>query len=64
MTTHNTLSVLFVCLGNICRSPLAEGIFRQRLSEKDLDNKIQVDSAGTGDWHIGSPADPRSIFSR
>lgn len=61
MTTHNTLSVLFVCLGNICRSPLAEGIFSQRLSEKNLDNKIRVDSAGTGDWHIGSPADPRSI---
>ena len=49
-------SILFVCLGNICRSPLAEGIANKIILEKQLD--IRVDSAGTGDWHIGeSPCD-------
>ena len=49
-------SILFVCLGNICRSPLAEGIAKKIIQEKNLD--IKIDSAGTGDWHIGeSPCD-------
>ena len=48
--------VLMVCLGNICRSPLAEGILRSKLSSHFI-----VDSAGTGHWHIGNPPDPRSI---
>lgn len=48
-----------VCLGNICRSPLAEGIMRQLSAEQDLD--WEVASAGTGDWHTGQPADRRSI---
>lgn len=54
-------SVLFVCLGNICRSPLAEGIFRDIARKRDLLDRLQIDSAGTGAWHIGNPPDPRSI---
>lgn len=52
-------SILFVCLGNICRSPLAEGAFRVAAQEAGLD--LHIDSAGTGDWHVGSPPDPRAI---
>ena len=54
-----TINVLFVCLGNICRSPAAEAIFLHKLSEKQLLDKFQVDSAGTGGWHIGRQADSR-----
>jgi protein-tyrosine phosphatase len=54
-------SVLFVCLGNICRSPLAEGILRHRLAGADLERRVLVDSAGTGNWHVGKTPDPRSI---
>lgn len=61
MTTHNQLSILFVCLGNICRSPLAEAILRHHLAEKCMTTQIRVDSAGTGAWHVGSGADPRSL---
>ncbi|WP_347861357.1 low molecular weight protein-tyrosine-phosphatase [Salimicrobium sp. PL1-032A] len=49
------IRVLFVCLGNICRSPMAEAIFRSRIEEEGLEGKIEVDSAGVGHWHIGSP---------
>ncbi|THE13491.1 low molecular weight phosphotyrosine protein phosphatase [Bacillus timonensis] len=49
------IKVLFVCLGNICRSPMAEAIFRDMVKKEGLTNDIQVDSAGTGDWHIGHP---------
>ncbi|MDE2183049.1 MAG: low molecular weight phosphotyrosine protein phosphatase [Alphaproteobacteria bacterium] len=52
------LSVLFVCLGNICRSPLAEAAFRAECTRLGLD--MEVDSAGLGDWHAGSPPDPRA----
>ena len=52
-------SVLFVCLGNICRSPLAEAAFRREAGRIGLD--VEVDSAGTGDWHVGRPPDPRAI---
>ncbi len=48
-------SVLFVCLGNICRSPMAEAVFRDLVIREGLDSVIAVDSAGTGDWHIGHP---------
>lgn len=54
------VSVLFVCLGNICRYPTAEGVFRRRAEERGLAGRVRVDSAGTGDWHIGSPPDPRA----
>lgn len=47
------VNVLFVCLGNICRSPMAEAIMRHKVKEAGLENEIQVDSAGTGDWHVG-----------
>jgi protein-tyrosine phosphatase len=51
-----TIQVLFVCLGNICRSPMAEGVFRQMVDEAGLSAEIQVDSAGIGSWHIGEKA--------
>ncbi len=53
--------VLFVCMGNICRSPLAEGVFLHRLSERGLSDRFLVDSCGTGGWHAGDRPDPRSI---
>ena len=53
------ISVLFVCLGNICRSPAAEAIFIKLLKKKGLTDRIIVDSAGTGSWHIGKKADSR-----
>lgn len=49
------VSVLFVCLGNICRSPMAEAVFRHMVKEEGLEDRIRVDSAGTGDWHTGEP---------
>ncbi len=51
--------VLFVCLGNICRSPLAEGIFRHKVNERGVDHLFVIDSAGTGGWHAGNLADAR-----
>lgn len=53
--------VCFVCLGNICRSPTAEGIFIDMIQRAGLTDQIAIDSAGTGSWHIGANADPRSI---
>jgi len=53
------MRILFVCLGNICRSPLLEAVLRQQAAAHGLD--WQIASAGTGDWHIGEPADPRAI---
>jgi protein-tyrosine phosphatase len=53
--------VLFVCLGNICRSPLAEGIFIHLARERGVLDRFRVDSCGTGGWHRGERADPRSI---
>ncbi|EKF75218.1 protein tyrosine phosphatase [Alcanivorax hongdengensis A-11-3] len=55
-----SVSVLFVCLGNICRSPTAEVVFREQLRRAGLDSEIELDSAGTGDWHIGRAPDPRT----
>lgn len=56
-----SIKVLFVCLGNICRSPTAEGVFRHQVEAAGLSQRIQIDSAGTGDWHIGKAPDPRTI---
>lgn len=54
------LGVLFVCLGNICRSPLAEGIFRNHVNAAGLAEHFNIDSAGTSSYHAGSPPDPRT----
>lgn len=54
------MKVLFVCLGNICRSPTAEGVFRHYVEQAGLSDKISIDSAGTSDWHIGKTPDPRT----
>ena len=55
------IKVLFVCLGNICRSPLAEGIFKQKIKQEKLDRFIIADSCGTSNYHIGSQPDPRTV---
>lgn len=54
------MRVLFVCLGNICRSPTAEAVFRQLVAGADTRLAIEIDSAGIGDWHIGEPPDRRA----
>ena len=56
----NKVKVLFVCLGNICRSPTAHGVFEGFVQQQGLAESIEVDSAGTGDWHIGHSPDRRS----
>jgi protein-tyrosine phosphatase len=56
-----TSKVLFVCLGNICRSPIAEGVFAHRVRESGMEGRYRIDSAGTGDWHCGEPPDSRAI---
>ncbi|MFE9113246.1 low molecular weight protein-tyrosine-phosphatase [Streptomyces collinus] len=56
-----TYRVCFVCTGNICRSPMAEIVFRARVTEAGLDELVEVDSAGTGGWHEGDGADPRTV---
>ncbi len=53
--------VLFVCMGNICRSPTAEGVMRDLVEQAGLGDRIGLDSAGTGAWHAGEPPDPRSV---
>lgn len=54
-------SILFVCLGNICRSPIAEGVFRARANAAGIADRFDIDSAGCGGWHAGDPPDRRSI---
>ena len=54
------ISVLFVCMGNICRSPTAEGVFKAVVEAQSLEDKISVDSAGTHAFHVGNPPDVRS----
>lgn len=54
------ISVLFVCLGNICRSPLAEAVFRKVVTEEGLEGRFRIDSAGTSGYHDGDPPDPRT----
>ena len=60
MSSDKPISVLFVCMGNICRSPTAEGVFRHVVAEAGLSDKIAIDSAGTHAYHVGEPADRRS----
>jgi protein-tyrosine phosphatase len=59
MTSKN--KILFVCLGNICRSPTAQGVFEKFVEQKKLQDKFEIDSAGTAAYHIGSQPDARSI---
>ncbi|MFA9269903.1 MAG: low molecular weight protein-tyrosine-phosphatase [Baekduiaceae bacterium] len=54
------MRILFVCLGNICRSPTAEGVMRHLVEEAGIADRFVLDSAGTGGWHVGDPPDPRS----
>ena len=56
-----TYRVCFVCTGNICRSPMAEYVFRARVAEAGLADRVEIDSAGTGGWHEGEAADPRTV---
>jgi len=60
-TVDPEAAVLFVCMGNICRSPTAAGVFRAAAHQAGLAGRIRVDSAGLGDWHAGSPPDRRAI---
>ncbi len=57
MVTHR---LLFICLGNICRSPMAEGVFRRAIEEEGLADRFEIDSAGLGDWHVGQAPDNRA----
>ncbi|MBO2981530.1 low molecular weight protein-tyrosine-phosphatase [Burkholderia pseudomallei] len=54
------VAICFVCLGNICRSPTAEGVMRHQVAAAGLDGAIEIDSAGTGDWHVGEAPDARA----
>jgi protein-tyrosine phosphatase len=56
-----SVSVLFVCLGNICRSPTADGVFQKLVSDAGLSKRIRIDSAGTANWHYGRAPDPRTV---
>jgi protein-tyrosine phosphatase len=56
-----TYRICFVCLGNICRSPMAEVVMRQQLHNAGLEDRVELSSAGTGDWHVGETADPRAV---
>lgn len=58
--SHHDVSVLFVCLGNICRSPTAEAVFQQRVREAGLEHDIRIDSAGTAAYHVAQPPDSRA----
>jgi len=59
--TPHKIRVLMVCLGNICRSPTAEAVLRKKLREAGLDDRIEVDSAGTAPYHVDSPPDARAV---
>jgi protein-tyrosine phosphatase len=60
LTAFPIMNILFVCLGNICRSPLAEGVFRHLVRQRGLERHFHIDSAGTSGWHVGAPPDARS----
>ncbi len=59
MASSKLFEICFVCLGNICRSPLAEGVFQALVAEESLENQIIIHSAGTGHWHVGASPDAR-----
>lgn len=62
MSVHEEkMSVLFVCMGNICRSPTAEGVFRRLVEERAPGFDLEIDSAGTHDYHVGEPPDERAV---
>lgn len=58
-TMHDNLNLLFVCLGNICRSPAAQGVMENLVDKRGLQDRIHIDSAGTGGWHVGDLPDKR-----
>ena len=60
MTTQKKVQVLFVCMGNICRSPTAHGVFRKMVIDEGLSDFIEIDSAGTHAYHVGNPPDTRA----
>ena len=57
------MRILFVCMGNICRSPTAEGVMRRLVEQAGLADRVQVESAGTGGWHAGEPPDERATLA-
>jgi protein-tyrosine phosphatase len=57
------MRILFVCMGNICRSPTAEGVMRRLLEEEGLADRVEIESAGTGGWHVGQPPDARATLA-
>ncbi len=59
--TSPAFRICFVCTGNICRSPMAEAVFRRLTAEHGLDGRLRVESAATGDWHVGERADARTV---
>jgi protein-tyrosine phosphatase len=61
MATRGALRICLVCLGNICRSPMAAAVLRRQLEDAGLSDYVTVESAGTGGWHVGGPADPRTL---
>ena len=61
MPDPDRIKVLFVCMGNICRSPLAEGLFLHKINHRGLAHRFMVDSCGTGKWHVGARPDPRIL---
>lgn len=62
MKADDRVGVLFVCMGNICRSPLARALFEHQSEERGVGGRLRIDSCGTGAWHVGNGADPRTIM--
>ncbi|HEY9378709.1 MAG TPA: low molecular weight protein-tyrosine-phosphatase [Jiangellaceae bacterium] len=63
MAARGRFRICLVCLGNICRSPMAAAVLRRRLLDTGLADVVSVESAGTGSWHVGGPADPRTLVA-
>jgi protein-tyrosine phosphatase len=58
---RSAMRILFVCTGNICRSPMAKGVMRKLVADRGLADRVVIDSAGTGGWQVGEPPDPRAV---